>query len=429
MNELDAALTEAMGRVMEQMRRDPREAARRARLAARAQGRTMSPWRLAIRANDTRIAWATHLSDADAAARGAPHGVLISSESVLELCGPVRIPWPGVDWRVAAARLGRSEGTIYHWIKAGVLRVDYCPARAAGKRGKPVAFVWTHRTLDPASAQGNPPDVIWGTLWQDVAQSIPDGYGCIVERAGRMEAPNGAFATSRFRGWQWICPGRVQEIPEGVRAAAFISDWTAARSAEAVELGEAAEGALPRSGRSIVVRGGKRYLHTACGRRCNVVHLPMPVWTIPDALGLWDELAELGIGRKRAQGWAPFACAHCWKLRRLTLTGAAGWREFVSLISGGVLCGSDVARSAPEAQARRKRPYVARPRAHGARYRQVLERMLAQQRTCDIAREMGVNYQLVYGHVRRIRERYGVRTNAELAAKLGRGGAALRDAG
>ena len=37
-------------------------------------------------------------------------------EDVLEWCGPVRIPWPGVPIEEAAARLGRHVETLRRWL-------------------------------------------------------------------------------------------------------------------------------------------------------------------------------------------------------------------------------------------------------------------------------------------------------------------------
>ncbi|MFG0283338.1 MAG: hypothetical protein ACF8R7_02855 [Phycisphaerales bacterium JB039] len=121
MSELDAALDIAFAQVLERMRGDPEEALRRARRAAGSvHRRPISPWRLALRASDTRIGAHAHISDPELARLGCPHWALISSDSIPDLCRPVHVPWPGIDWTKAAARIGRSRSVVSRWMRRGL---------------------------------------------------------------------------------------------------------------------------------------------------------------------------------------------------------------------------------------------------------------------------------------------------------------------
>ncbi|MFG0283767.1 MAG: hypothetical protein ACF8R7_05035 [Phycisphaerales bacterium JB039] len=217
MNDLDAALDRAFTTLLARLQADPDEALRRARRAATSiHRRPITAWSLAIRATDTRLEAAAHIDDDHAARAGRPHEVLISSSAVLELCAPVRIPWPGLDWTIAARRLGRPRSVMRNWIEKGVFQVRYDNARSVGKIGLPVPHIWTHAPLNPAAPLGRAPDPIWGTLWQSLADDIPDDHAFTYTRIPRYTDPNRGVR-SPFRGYAFQCPGRLHPIPDGLR--------------------------------------------------------------------------------------------------------------------------------------------------------------------------------------------------------------------
>ena len=139
MDDLDRALIEAYARVWAWCVADPAEARRRWLAAQRSVTwrRPGRGWCLGIRAGDTRISSAYGLVKYERLARevgkapgsgacdiqedDATHVVGLGVEDVLEWCGPVRIPWPGVPIEEAAARLGRHVETVRRWLPPGRL--------------------------------------------------------------------------------------------------------------------------------------------------------------------------------------------------------------------------------------------------------------------------------------------------------------------
>lgn len=252
MDELDHSLLVAWNRVVARCRRDPAEAARRAR--RRCQPSYAGPpraWCLALRAGDTRILpslGSTYLRDA--AQAGLAHTVRIDGALLRKLCAPVRLDWPGVRLTDAAARLGRDPATMLRWLRRGTsqLRVRHLKAQCYGHFGKPVPEVWSPVALDPGARVGEPPHPAWGCLWQTLSERLPADYQLRARRVPSFQSyPDGP----RFRQWYWLCPGR----PTPRR----------------------------RNGRA---RVGRR----RCGRRSRVLFAPLPVFTLDRALRQDDPL-------------------------------------------------------------------------------------------------------------------------------------------
>src|SRR5258708_96177 len=109
MDELDHALLDAWARIAPRIKADRLEARRRA-MRRMGLSRPVRPWCLCIRASDSRITdYRAQFDDRVAWASGRAHTVRLDGEFLRVLCGPVRIPWPGVTIRAAAGALGRSE--------------------------------------------------------------------------------------------------------------------------------------------------------------------------------------------------------------------------------------------------------------------------------------------------------------------------------
>jgi len=177
--------------------------------------------------------------------------------------------------------------------------------------------VWSVGALDPGAAKGRLPAKWWGTLWQSMAENIPDGFEQEVERVPRVLPYGDGF---RFRGWLWRCGGLL---------------------------------------------GG------ACGRLVQMLYAPLPVWTVGKALGVEEELALAGMDKTWRPGvddrWAGkrrLACERCWGVRRVSFEGYRGWNELVTYLSGGLLYGREVARPSDFAF-ERKRAYQPRGRRGG----------------------------------------------------------------
>src|SRR5690554_1071486 len=106
----------------EKLLADPRKRAKRAAiLAGSTYTRPLRSWCLVLRANDKRIdalCPARALDDmdwGDDQPLCAVDEFLVTAEAVRMLCGPVKIPWPGVSVDEAAARFGVNRTTILRW--------------------------------------------------------------------------------------------------------------------------------------------------------------------------------------------------------------------------------------------------------------------------------------------------------------------------
>jgi len=106
-----------------------------------------------------------------------------------------------------------------------------------------------------------------------------------------------------FCGWDWLCPGRT------------------------------------------VVDGTATGRHVPCGRVSKKLWMPLPVWTIGDALGGRAGSAWESMPRFERRGRS-FACAKCWGMRieSVQRRPAQAWNQFVSAVSGGLLYGREVDR-------------------------------------------------------------------------------------
>ena len=395
MDQIDRNLLDAWNRISGRVRRDRLEALHRSRRRLMpALTRPMRPWCLCLRASDTRINdYRCVINPSRAIQERIEHEVVLSGTVIRDLCKPVMIPWPGIDWIRAAAMLGRHEESIRSWITKGVLRARYDSAHSHGKRGKPVPIVYAPSPLDPNANQGQAPDRIWGTLWQTLWQRLLENYELVVTRAPIWRNYRGDL---RQRGWKFICPGRFN--PDGT--------------------------------------------HSPCNRQVTRLFGPQSVWTLPQAAGIdqgFDVAAEAepeprdfpGAPRLRLAGtWHPglsdpvkatgprsFACHHCWRVRYTTLTDRSGWNEFITHISGGLLYGYEVKRPLQEAPHKRKRRYVhhARP---APRRQEVLAGLLEGLTYKQIAKTMGVTYGTVHAHVKTIYKEHVVHSRAELVRKL-----------
>lgn len=255
---------------------------------------------------------------------------------IRELTKPVYINWPGVTYKEAARICGRDLKTMQGWVHKGArkghFKIDhyrefmfpeFTRRSKGGKRGESGRpYVWTPTAINPNSLEGEPPHPVWGTLWQWLWEALPEDYEFEVQRVPMMRVRKGKEV---FRGWNFLCPGRLD-----------------------------AEGNL-----------------VACGRRCTYLYAPQTVWTLAhsicDGAGTGFDMPE-GSGlagqwfpgtsdpvKDAAHGMRSFACNACWKVRSPCMAKSSGWNEFVSQISGGLLYGKDVPRPPEICPVKRKR--------------------------------------------------------------------------
>lgn len=367
MDDLERILFEAWDRITERARKDRVLALRRSQ--RRFKGVLTRPMRescLVIRASDARIDLPHVIPEPfDAPKNHQPHTIEIDGHLVRHLTKPVMIPWPGVTYDEAAKLLGRSKGSLVEWVRQGVFQVDRYAAfkypRHAKKRGLrhhkqrytwdgrrigvPLPEkgaegwgrprIWTPAPIDPNNFHGRAPHAIWGTLWQWMWERFPRDYALEVQRVPRIRHQQTRRGVKpRFVGWEFICPGRLDDDME----------------------------------------------YKGCGARCTYLYAPMTVWT----MGMFAQgLIDIGLDMAEDSGlkgqWFPglsdtiggggprsFACKKCWGVRSACMANDIGWNEFITHISGGLLFGRDVPRPLEICPIKRKKPPYTRPRRRAA---------------------------------------------------------------
>lgn len=283
MDELDQALLEAWHEVSARLKNKPWAMGRRMeRVARQALRRPVRAWCLPLRASDSRIGAHELRNEFNTACydRGFNHRLVLRGDRVRALCKPVRIAWPGVPVPEAAKLLGRDERTVWSWAKKGRLERANPDRATIGRH-----FRFWSGPMDPQADDGHP---------------------------------------GRYRGWDWVCPGRVLASGEQV----------------------------------------------PCGRVCKKLWLPLPAWTIGDALGdragqAWarmprfEKVEPVRTDESRADTGSDsvsknvgmcgtysrrFACAKCWGMRfdNYRSDPDEAWNRFVSVVSGGLLYGREV---------------------------------------------------------------------------------------
>jgi len=249
--------------------------------------------------------------------------------TIRELTKPIKLPWPGVGIREAAKIMGRSRGVIQDWRRKGALQVRYERRHRSPEGGWPK--VWSDSPLDPNHDRAEPPHRIWGSLWQGLWQRLPEQFELQVKRVPSFRQFRGFEC---FRGWKFVCPGRMDENEQ----------------------------------------------FKGCGRECFYLYGPQSVWTVGAAMDIQDGFdlpAESGLAGQwipgavdpvQSTGPRTFACKACWQLRSACLANRNGWNDFITHITGGLLCGREVER--PESIApvvRKRREYTRRPNQNKAR--------------------------------------------------------------
>jgi hypothetical protein len=374
-DEIDIALEGAWNRHWPRLRADARELRRRIQRMGRiVASRPLRAWCLVIRASDTRINDSTAVIDPSGAIeRLEEHDVTIDAEGLRGLTAAVTIPWPGQPLWEAAPKLGVSIEFARRWMREGALRLmRHDPPQVHGIQScKPIPIVWTPSPVDPCNVEARVPHEMWGTLWQKMARDLPDDFVVTARREPRFLRWRGREV---FRGWDWVCEGRRPRMASDA----------------------------PRRGMTSAEPSSNH-----CQRRCKYLYAPMPAWTLPAALGV-DVAEAMRASDMKAGGWPPpdfehghfeyghgddddrgrelerhvhlapigrggrsFACKECWQVRTVTMTNASGWNDFVTLLTCGLLYGSEVKRPAEwsglEQRLRPKHHRRRRVRSHKSR--------------------------------------------------------------
>jgi DNA-binding CsgD family transcriptional regulator len=226
-----------------------------------------------------------------------------------------------------------------------------------GQIGKPIPIVYCEHLLDPSSGRvGEVPDPVWGSLWQRLAEELPDDFEHTLTRLPRTRPWKGRSVT---RGWNWICP--------------------------------------------------------RCRKRVNIVYCPMPLISLPEFLSLKDDRGRVIRPRRER---AEFACVRCHGVRHFSRVDKNSWNELIHHLTGGLLYGFEVKRPAwltPD----RKRRFVKMTRRQPSRRRaQVLARLLKGWTDRRIAEDLGVSFHRTRNLVAMVLRERGVHSRLELIAQM-----------
>jgi hypothetical protein len=164
---------------------------------------------------------------------------------------------------------------------------------------------------------------------------------------------------------------------------------------------------------------GWRWLCPRCGRRVQVLHLPLPPVNFVTLHDVAARAVVKRAGVRRSWPAATFACAACHRVRVLTRASKGFWNDLIAHLSGGLLYGAEVARP-PWLMRQRRRAFAPRPNAPPAHRRlMVQERLLKGWPYKRIAADMNITRGTVDTHAQAIYEQHRVHGRAELIRQLG----------
>jgi hypothetical protein len=311
--DFEQMLVDAWLRVSARVRRERLQALKRSRRALRpVLKRPLREMCIVVRAADTRINERSALIEPHEAYQARQeHLVTLDGGLIRHVTKPVWIDWPGVTYEKAAEICGCDYMTVARWALRGVFQVDRYAEHGFPREGKGRRcrrpYVWTPGAIDVNACECRPPHPVWTSVWRGMWEQIPNAFAMTVQRVPRFRMHRGVKC---FRGWVFICPGRLDEQDR----------------------------------------------HKPCGRRCKYLFAPQTLWTIPrwiDDMSGFDMPADSGLAGQwvpgefdasKATGPRSFACRECWGVRHTWMAGAEGWNEFIAHMSAGLLYGREVPR-------------------------------------------------------------------------------------
>lgn len=310
---------------------------------------------LALRSSDTRLVeeWNVDIDPPGAVANFDLHRVTISGSEIRDLVKPVYIPHREAMPASRACHLfGRSKEHMARWVKRGVFGVAYVKAMSQGVRGRPVPMIWTKSPMDPNANEAEPPDGVWGTAWQWLWKYVPEDIEQTLYRQPRFNRWRGQRV---FRGWDWICPGRMVERSE-VRDARDAVPFVRVYEMPSMEV---------LSGVHDVDTGRGVMRYAGCGQRVRRMYSPVRAMTLADYLygmddGDTDSESRAAIDLPAFdRAHRSFACRDCWQpVFTDGVNPNETWNLFVTHMSGGLMTGSDVPRPRGVAERGRKHVFV-----------------------------------------------------------------------
>src|SRR5882724_2698814 len=222
MNDVARLILEAWQKLGPKIMADPDELSKRlARRRTPTLTRPPRAWCLAVRASDTRITPAhwiivpEHAMDLNHPAHPyepIEHEVTIRPHALRKYCRPVRTDSWGEQVSDVCSKLGVSPASLHRARLAGLYSERFIKGLGGKHCRHPIPLIHSWKTLDPAGPAFNqPPDPLWGPLWEFLPDMIPDDFEQTIIRRPHCSpfptkgAPKG-HRDLRFRGWRWICP-------------------------------------------------------------------------------------------------------------------------------------------------------------------------------------------------------------------------------
>lgn len=459
MHDIDQALVSAWERIKVGLLNDRAELRRR--VARRDMPSVNMPprcWCLAVRAGDTRLgARGGDVEPREAVHKGreARHEVTLDRDAIVALCDLVKID--GLTLDEAAAALGRTKHNLLHARLKGTFETRYVEGLGA-YWGHPRPVLYAKGLLDPSVRGFAVADEAWSYTGRLCLSSVPDEF---VQALVRVPIFHDVGAR-RYRDLSGLHPEHpdvdrdvtLRPVPKSKRLPPpppdhvaykwkgdeFVGyDWRAAeqypliranyerrqrRLAKRRETARAQRRANPpasRAGGSLAFKGW-RWLCPTCGRRVQVVFLPLHRTNLATRYPC-DRAALKRLGVEAEPRWPTralgFACARCHRVRSTTRGNDHFWNHLITYLSCGLLYGHEVPRPAWVTR-QRKRPYAPRPNAPPAWRRLRVQELLLQGWSYKrIAAEMKIHWHTVDCHVRKIYKHYGVRGRYELARRVG----------
>ncbi len=505
MDDITRNLRDAWKQIAPLLRRNPHELTKR--LARQKSAQLQSPpraWCLAIRATDTRLA--ALVDDIDCTTSPIAHTLNLTTRDLEKLAAPVHLAKGGQRLREVARKLGTTPRGLLDARLNGTFATRHV-AGLGGAGGKPRPLLSTDRALDRAARSFALADRAWSDTAAHALGRIPRGLSVTLTRVPHMHSlapppidrdtrdlhPEHPLVDPPPRRYQSkrLPPPRKDYVWYKWKGDDYVGyDWRAQNPQIAGhhfkhqrELEQIRETKRkhrrdhpPRSRAAGSEQfRGYRWLCPRCGRKVNLLFLPLPRVHLLGKLGKrLRQLARvlsplpgagshvlMGGGRVRvrvergepdgATRETSFACEKCHKIRRVSRCDPNAWNEIVTYLSAGLLYGREVTRPDwfPKARRRsvarksqcpstndqwedgpdetllpnpttgRKIAYTPRPtRAPSARRPQIERMLLAGMSFQDIAKTLSLSKGTVLWHAQQVYKHHNVRTLVELARKL-----------
>jgi hypothetical protein len=414
MDDITRALRDAWKRIGPSLRSNPTELNKR--LARLDSVQLQSPpraWCFAIRASDTRLA---QFLERDVTDTHAAHDIHLTTRDLEQLAAPVRLPRGGARVTDVARELGTTRRGLLDARLNGTFTTRHV-AGLGGVGGKPRPILSTDRPLDRAARSFALADRAWSITAAHAPGRIPPGLRVTLTRVPHMHSRTPRDTDRDPRDLHPEHPlndppaprGKSKRLPPPQKDYVWYKwkgddfvgyDWRASNpdiagqhfkhQRDIAQIRERqrkhrAEHPKPWRGAGSEQFRGWRWLCPRCGRKVNLLFLPLPRVHLLGAVNLKKpgarsqepvggeretgrygegetkratnllsplpgrERVRVRVGRggsDRADCETSFACEKCHKIRRVSRCDPNAWNEIVTYLSAGLLYGREVERPA-----------------------------------------------------------------------------------